>query len=275
MTRAVGLMLTLVSMFVSLDAFALELPRERRVPGGIAIVSVGAAAQEPVVMFGQHRTAVVRKDDRWLAVVGIPLSTSPGTHELVVSVGAETKRVPFKVLAKKYRTQRLTVEPRQVEPLPEDLQRIELEQQRSNAALTTYSTTRTPRFTLSPPVAGVRSDSFGSRRIFNNQPRNPHSGMDIAAPIGTPIHAPAAGVVLDVGDFFFNGNTVFIDHGFGLVTMYCHLSKIAVQPGQSIDQGALIGEVGATGRVTGPHLHFGVALNRAMVDPELLLHRSD
>lgn len=253
------------------SAAALELPRERRVPGGIAIVPVGTTVREPFVTFGEHRTAVVRKGDQWLAVVGIPLSTPPGTHELSVSAGKETKRVAFKVLDKKYRTQYLTVEPRQVEPLPEDLKRIALEQQRTDAALTTYSTTGTPRFVLRPPVAGVHSDSFGARRVFNGQTRNPHSGLDIAAPVGTPIHAPAAGVVLDVGDFFFNGNTVFIDHGFGLVTLYCHLSKIAVQPGQSIAEGALIGEVGATGRVTGPHLHFGVALNRAMVDPSLLL----
>lgn len=261
---------------------ATELPREARVPGGIAIVEVPGGEQAPRVMFGDHRAAVIRGDGNWLAVVGIPLATKPGQQTLRVYTGtggvsgkndgSNRAEVRFDVTDKHYRTQKLTIKnQRQVTPDPDDLKRIAAEQARSNAALSLFTTTGSPSLTLASPVTGIRSDSYGSRRIFNGQPRNPHTGMDIAAATGTPIYAPAAGKVVEAGNFFFNGNTLYIDHGYGLVTMYCHLSSLAVQAGATVKQGDLIGKVGATGRVTGPHLHWGVALNRAMVDPALFL----
>jgi murein DD-endopeptidase MepM/ murein hydrolase activator NlpD len=248
------------------------LPRESRVPGGVAYVTVPGGTKAPVVTYGDHRAAVIKRSESWVAIIGIPLTAKAGRQTLKVVGEDGPVEVNFEILDKRYRTQQLTIKnQRQVDPNPDDLKRIEQEQARSNDALARFTATGTPVLQLTSPVTGKRSDSYGSRRVFNGQPRNPHSGMDIAAPTGTPIHAPAAGLVVEAGDFFFNGNTLYIDHGHGLVTMYCHLDSIAVKLGDLVKSGDVIGAVGATGRVTGPHLHWGVALNRAMVDPSLFL----
>ncbi len=266
-------------------ATAADLPEQRRVPGGIAIVNLGAAETVPgEVFFNEHRAPVLREGTDWVAVIGIPLDTKPGPQSarLVPAGGASPvqattgaapgRPLEFTVVDRKYDEQRLQVKNKHhVNPDEQDMTRIDRERVRIDAALGTYTAGRVPEFHMRPPVAGTRSSSFGLRRFFNGEARNPHSGMDIAAPAGTPIGAPAPGRVLDTGDFFFNGNTVFLDHGEGVVTIYCHLSRIDVKPGQEIATGGSLGLVGATGRVTGPHLHFGVAINRAMVDPALLL----
>jgi murein DD-endopeptidase MepM/ murein hydrolase activator NlpD len=236
------------------------------------------------VIFNQHRAPVLQVGQGWVAVIGIPLDTKPGpqsarlepagaTDRAGAAAGADSGRaLDFTVMDRKYAEQRLQVkDEHKVNPDEEDLARIERERVRIDAALGAYTAGRVPEFHMLPPVAGERSSSFGLRRFFNGEARNPHSGMDIAAAAGTPIRAPAAGRVLDTGDFFFNGNTVFLDHGEGVVSMYCHMSRIDVKPGQEVASGDVLGLVGATGRVTGPHLHFGVAINRAMVDPALLL----
>lgn len=260
-------------LFAASTQSAVILPKESRVPGGLAILEVpGAADSLPRVTFGNRRAPVLRDGDRWLALVGIPLATKPGTHAAEMTVGAEKRRLSFDVTTKKYDEQRLTItNERQVNPNPDDLKRIEAESKRTEAALTRYSTDLEPALNFMAPVPGKRSNSFGFRRFFNDQPRNPHSGMDISGAAGTPVKAASSGVVVDTGDFFFNGNTVFIDHGRGVVTLYLHLSRIDVKPGDRVAAGDVIGLLGATGRVTGPHLHFGVAMNRAMVDPALFL----
>ena len=252
---------------------ASGLPRESRVPGGLAIIDLGAADREPgPVVFNDHRAPVLRSDGGWVALVGIPLDTAPGPIAVTVAQepGARAQRLEFVVEPRKYDEQRLQVKnKRHVDPTKEDLERIERERVRIDAALGAYSTERVPELLMTAPVAGERSSSFGLRRFFNGQARNPHSGMDIASPEGTPVMSPAPGRVLDAGDFFFNGNTVFVDHGRGVVTMYCHLSRIDVRTGEEVAAGTPLGLVGATGRVTGPHLHWGVAVIGALVDPAL------
>ncbi len=248
------------------------LPRSSAVPGGVVVLKLGdVSAVPPVVYLDRDRVMVRRGPQGWLAIVGIALAQVPGELRLSVTRGERIESLPLRIGDKRYAAQYLKVPPRQVDLAPADEARVAGEQQRIRAALATFSETPPATLRMRPPIGGPRSSSFGLRRYFNQQPRNPHSGMDIAAPTGTPVLAPADGRVIDTGDYFFNGKSVFLDHGQGLVTMYCHLSAIDVKVGRSLRAGERLGAVGATGRVTGPHLHWGVVLNRALVDPALFL----
>ncbi len=264
-------------LLLALSARAADdvpLPHESRVPGGIALLDLGPpSSPEARVTFNGHRAPILTSHGRRIAVIGIPLDTAPGPQAAQLEVdGAETSTVAFEVRSKDYAEQRLTVKnQRHVDPSPEDLERIAAERARIDRALSTYTPDRVPLLRLAAPVAGARSSSFGLKRYFNGQARSPHSGMDIAAAAGTPIVNPARGRVLDTGDFFFNGQTLFVDHGQGVIAMYCHLSRTDVKPGDEVGAGAQLGLVGETGRVTGAHLHWGIAVNRALIDPALLL----
>ena len=207
----------------------------------------------------------------WTALVGIPLSATPGEARIRVR-GTEGERdIAYTITPKRYTEQHLKVSPRTVDLAPEDLARHERERAHQQGVIATFSALPVGSLRMQQPCTGRRSSSFGLRRFFNGQPRNPHSGMDIAAPTGTPVVAPLPGTVIDTGDYFFNGHTVWLDHGGGLLSMMCHLSRIDCQVGERLATGQRLGAVGATGRVTGPHLHWTVALNRASVDPALFL----
>lgn len=257
----------LLALLIATVAWAA--PEHTPRPGGIAIVDVGPADQlAPGAFFNGRPVLVMRDKDRWRAVVGVPLDTQPG--QLVVKLGEYPLAVS--IAEHTYAEQRLTVKNKSyVTPDQAQLDRIASERKIIDSALNNFRDVPLESIALTAPVDGPRSSSFGLRRFFNDQPRAPHKGMDIAASSGSPIKAPRDGIVTATGEYFFNGNTVIIDHGQGYVTMYCHLSEIAVDVGQEVSMTDTIGAVGATGRVTGPHLHFGTYLNGTAVDPAVLL----
>ena len=255
---------------------AHALPQEAAVPGGLALVRLGNGAARPQAWFGEKRIAVVRDDQGWVALVGLPLSLEPGVHPLrVASAGSSEETRPIRVAAKHYPLQRFTVpDHRKVEPPPEDMLRIAREQKRIDEIKALFRDEPDVDLAFRQPAAGRLTGRFGLRRIINGLERMPHAGIDVAAPVGTPVQAAGAGVVVETGDYFFNGNSVYIDHGQGLVTLYCHLDRIEVLPGEPVAAGQRIGLSGNTGRTSGPHLHWTVLLNGAAVDPRLFLPRT-
>ena len=261
---------------------ALALPRHNPVPGGVAVIPVPMSTSE--AHFKKRQVMLLTSGDKKYAVVGISLKTAPGTYPLSLShsqahsaengktTEANPNKLSFQVDNKEYEVQRLTItNKRKVNPYKQDMDRIIRERDEMNLAFNRFDQKDEPAVEFVLPAKGPISSPFGLKRILNDQPRNPHSGLDIAAPAGAEIKAPAAGRVTAVGDYFFNGNTVLLDHGQGLISMYCHMSKINVEVGAVLSPGDLIGKVGQTGRVTGPHLHWSVSLNNARVDPNLFV----
>lgn len=256
-------------------------PSNEPVPGGVARIALGPAAARP-----NARTAsdakfapadvpllVVGDPGGWTALVGIALSALPGPASIALpeADGGSGRRIDFQIGPKAYREQRLSVPPKTVDLSPEDLARYEREREHELQVTQVFSQPLPAGQQMQAPVSGRRSSSFGMRRVFNGQARNPHGGMDIAVPTGTPVRAALPGRVIDTGNYFFSGNAVWIDHGGGLLTFVCHLSRIEVQVGDQLATGDVCALSGATGRVTGPHLHWSVMLNRALVDPALFV----
>lgn len=263
----------LASMPLSGRTLAGELPQPAAIPGGIAGISLGAQATMPVVRFIGERVLVLGDPSDWLAVVGIPLDSKPGRAPPVSvrHAAEETHDLHFTIRDKRYDSEHLTIKSSHVDLTPVDLARYQTERTHTRKVLRNYSDFAPASLFLTPPCRGTRSGTFGVLRFFNDEPRGPHTGMDIAAAVGTSVVAAGAGKIIDTGEYFFSGKTVMINHGRGLITLYAHLDKIDVKPGKRVATGQPIGKVGVTGRITGPHLHFGVYLNATAVDPELLL----
>lgn len=254
---------------------ALELPAESTVPGGIAIISI-QLEEKPDAYFYEHRVMIVGSPNNWKAIIGIPLTAKAGTHALQVKSKGIEINYKFEVENKDYETQYLTIKnKRKVNPDEQDMTRIIKEKKLISKAKSHWSNNENVSLKFIQPAEGPYSSPFGLRCFFNKQPRRPHSGLDIAAPKGAPIVAPAGGTVINTGHYFFNGNTVFLDHGQGLITMYCHMDSISIEEGTRVKTGDIIGHVGLTGRVTGAHLHWSVMLNNITVDPILFLDKTE
>ena len=264
-----ALFLSLLPSLCLADAY----PQAAWVPGGIAEINLGESrGLAPKVFFNNNRVLVIPRQNQWQALVGIPLSTAPGMHEIQIERNGKPETFTFLVLDKHYPEQHLKIENKRLvdEMNPDDIKRIEAEKQLMENIKNVW-TEGAVDTDFKAPVDGRLSSLFGLKRFFNEVPRNPHNGLDIAAAAGTPILAPASGTVIGTGNFFFNGNTVFINHGQGLLSAYLHMTAIQVQNGQRVEQGQLLGTVGNTGRATGPHLHWIMYLNKETVDPALFI----
>ena len=274
--RALALVtLTLIFAFVlPVNAAVINQP----VPGGVAVIPLGVTAPSPPkTSFGDRPVWVRRDGAEWQAVVGLPLDLPTGPQTLSVDTGVGTRTIAFTVAPKRYPAQHIRLKDDSKVTLSETDEARALKEIDEIQALKRHWRATEPgdetdtRFLR--PVTGRIASRFGLQRFFNGEPRAPHVGLDIAVPRGTPVRAMAHGVVLGVGDYFFNGKTVFVDHGNGLLSMVCHLDQIAVAPGQQIAAGQTLGLSGMTGRASGPHVHWSVVLNGAMVDPDLFTDR--
>lgn len=254
------------------SGITVALPKHNPVPGGLALIEIATDRELPKAFYNNKRLAIISQEQKHFALVGIPLSAKPGTDYIELrKLNGSKQKQSFVITDKAYQEQHLTItNKRKVNPNKEDLKRIEKERAIKNRARKHWSDD-VVKTEFMVPVEGHISSVFGLRRFFNEQPRAPHSGLDIAAPEGTPIKAMESGTVIEAGNFFFSGNMVYIDHGQGLISLYAHMHRIDVKPGEAIQKGQVIGAVGQTGRVTGAHLHLSVIANETMIDPALLL----
>ena len=263
---------TLILLILMFNLFATVLPENAPFPGGVIVQEIESKVK-PKVFFGKRQLMILPSQEKgkYFIVAGISLNQKVKTpYKVDIKEGSQRSFHSFVLEDKAYKKQYITMKnKRKVSPKKHDMKRINSESSRSRKALALFTDKKFTDLTMIRPVDVNISDDFGKRRYFNNKPRRPHSGVDMPAPTGTKIVAPLGGEIVEIGEFFFNGNVIFIDHGLGLVSMYCHLSKFNVKKGQIVAKGEKVGEVGATGRVTGPHLHWGVSLNGAMVDPRL------
>jgi murein DD-endopeptidase MepM/ murein hydrolase activator NlpD len=264
--------LLFAALIVSAHARALQ-------PGELAVFTVTAPPATAAVTFTvfNHEITGYRVDaEHWDALVGIDLDTAPGSYRVQIdakggSAPVEHATYDLVVRSKAFPTRQLRVDPAFVNPPATVEERIVNEAKELAAIWTRSAGERYWSHPFARPVPGAANSQFGTRSVFNGEARSPHSGGDFLSGAGTPVLAPNAGRIVLARDLYFSGNTVVIDHGLGLFSLLAHLSETDVHEGDVVVEGQVIGKVGATGRVTGPHLHWAVRANGARVDPVSLL----
>lgn len=252
---------------------AIAFVTESAVPGGIKKVEIPSQTL-PIVNYDKNRVAIIKKNSGYLAIVGIPVNAKLEPQTLVQTF-PPNKSYQFDIKNKNYKIQKLAIKnKRKVFPLKEDEQQITQEKLDLDKTLSHWRIVSDPFIDpFIAPVRGYITSTFGLKRIYNGIPKSPHTALDIAALQGTPIKATACGQVINIHDRFYTGNTVIIDHGQGVMSLYAHLKDVKVTNGQWLKQGDIIGTVGKTGRVTGPHLHWAIYLNQTPIDPLLLINK--
>jgi len=268
MPGLVSLMLALVLQ--SAPALTVETASRSVQPGEVVLLTVHAnspIAQLRAQAFNRTLPGWPMDANTWHVMVGIDLDDAPGPHKVVLDAGSTQTTITLTVRTKSFPTRKLTVDEAFVNPPASVQPRIAEEAARLAAIWKQDSTARLWTDPFLPPVPQAANSAFGTRSIYNGQPRSAHGGADFPSPAGTPIHAPNAGRVVLAANLYYTGNTVVIDHGLGLYSLFAHLSRIDVAEGTSVDRGFVVGLVGATGRVTGPHLHWTIRAGGARVDP--------
>jgi murein DD-endopeptidase MepM/ murein hydrolase activator NlpD len=235
-----------------------------------------AGVKSVEVVWEAKTVPAYRLHETWTTILGVDLDAKPGDHMAAVLFAMEDGRmdrrdVVVKVVEKKYPTTQLKVDDRYVELSKADLARANRETKEMEKIYSNINSGISPAAPFTVPIPDRTGANFGHRRIFNGEPRAPHAGADLRATTGTPIHATNLGRVTLAKNLFFTGNTVILDHGLGIYSLYAHLSRIDVKPGDTVKNGQVIGLAGATGRVTGPHLHWGIRVQGARVDPFTLV----
>jgi len=260
---------------IALAAVIEITARSRSVrPGELVVLTLTlpASADAVRVRAFDHDLRPFRVDERtWRVLVGIDLDAKPGSYAVQVSAGALHATHTLAVRPRAFPTRRLKVDEAFVTPPPSVQDQIDRDARFLAATWDASAPERLWQGEFIRPVKEPANSAFGTRSIFNGKPRNAHGGADFLSPAGTPIHAPNAGRIVAARPLYFSGNTVIIDHGLGLFSMFAHLSRIDVHEGDRVSEGQLLGNVGATGRVTGPHLHWAVRAAGARVDPLALL----
>ena len=277
MTRVAVMALFALTLAPAVEPIQLSARARSFRPGEVVVLTIAgpdASAALRIRAFDRD-VAAYRDGDAWRAIVGVDLDIKPGTYRVMVESGAEPiderRSYDLTIVPRVFRTRRLTVNEGFVTPPSSELSRIERESALLAATWASSAPSRLWRTAFIRPVPQAANSAFGTRSIFNGERRNSHGGADFLSPAGTPIQATNAGRIAIARNLYFSGNTVIIDHGLGLFSMLAHLSRIDVQEGESVTANQLIGLVGATGRVTGPHLHWAVRAGNARVDPLSLL----